>query len=69
MKSIINCFLRYSAISTIKYKHKLASRKAVLDKFGIDIEVSNHRGKVIKLIPTSVVMRLKKEYLVSPIVD
>jgi group II intron reverse transcriptase/maturase len=65
-KSIVNWFVRYSAISTIKYKHKLASRKAVIDKYGIDLKFNNHKGKSISLISTKFVMALKKEFLSNP---
>ena len=69
MKSIINWFIRYSAISTIKYKHKLASRKAVLEKYGNNLTFSNHKGQIVSLISKEYVMGLKKEYLISPEVE
>lgn len=66
MKSIVNWFIRYSAISTIKHKHKLASRKAVLDKYGIDLTFTNQEGKSVSLIRRQEVMALRKEYLIKP---
>lgn len=69
MKSIVNWFIRYSAISTIKHKHKLASRKTVIDKYGKDLNFTNHYGKMIKLISTDYVMSLNKEYLINTDMD
>jgi len=69
MKSIVNWFVRYSAISTLKHKHKMASRKAVITKYGTDLRVTNHKGYEISLIDKEYVMRLKQEYLIKPDTD
>jgi hypothetical protein len=66
MKSIINWFVRYSAISTLKHKHKMASRKTVILKYGINLKVSNHKGYETSLIDREYVMGLKQDYLIKP---
>jgi len=69
MKSIVNWFVRYSAISTLKYKHKLSSMKTVFVKYGKDITALNHKGVSVSLIKPSYVMQLKREFLIQPIID
>lgn len=69
VKSIVNWFIRYSAISTIKFKHKLASRKAVLSKFGKNLCMTNHKGQKVELIDTDYVRQIKKEFLLHPLMD
>lgn len=66
MKSIVNWFVRYSAISTLKHKHKMASRKVVIQKYGEDLKVSNHKGYKTSLIDRQYVMGLKQDYLMKP---
>jgi|JI61114C2RNA_FD_contig_123_26453_length_2136_multi_5_in_2_out_1_2 arsenate reductase-like glutaredoxin family protein len=63
MKSIVNWFIRYSAILTIKSKHKLASKKAVIDRYGKDLTFTNHLGNKISLISPETVMFMKKRFL------
>jgi len=69
MKSIVNWFLRYSAVSTIKFKHKLVGRKTVFDTYGMDLNMTNHEGKTTHLISTKEVMEMKQEYLINPEID
>jgi len=69
MRSIVNWFLRYSAVSTIKFKHKLASRKTVFDTYGIDLNMINHEGKTIQFISTKEVMEIKQDFLINPEVN
>ena len=69
MKSIVNWFIRYSAISTIKHKNKLASRKMVLEKYGHDLTFTNPEGKTVSLINSLEVMKLRKEFLINPDTD
>lgn len=69
MKSIVNWFIRYSAISTIKHKNKLASRKMVLEKYGHDLTFTNQEGKIVSLINSLEVMRLRKDFLINPDID
>lgn len=66
MKSIVNWFVRYSAISTLKHKHKMASRKAVIQRYGRELRVANHKGYETNLIDTEYVMGLKQDYLITP---
>lgn len=56
-------------MSTIKYKHKLASRKTVFDKFGINPTFMNQKCKTVSLISREEVLILKKEYLIYPEID
>lgn len=65
MKNIVNWFVRYSAISTLKHKHRLASRKTVVDKYKIDLECENHKGNKVKLISRDEVNMLKKDFLIN----
>ena len=60
IRSIVNWFIRYSAILTIKSKHKLASKKAVIDRYGKDLTFTNHLGDKISLITQEAVMSMKK---------
>jgi len=69
MKSIVNWFVRYSAVSTLKHKHKMASRKAVIIKYGTDLRVTSHKGYETSLIGREYVMGLKQEYLIKPDTD
>lgn len=66
MKSIVHWFIRYSAISTLKHKHKLASRKTVFEKYGINPMFTNQKGQTISLISREEIMNLNKEFLVKP---
>lgn len=65
IKNIVNWFVRYSAISTVKHKHKLASRKTVVDKYKIDLACLNHKGNTIKLITKNDVNELKKKFIIN----
>jgi len=69
MKSIVNWFIRYSAISTIKHKHKLSSRKTVFEKFGVNPTFNNQKGKTVSLISREHVMGLNREFLIKPDID
>ena len=66
MKNIVNWFIRYSAISTLKHRHKLASRKMVINKYGINLVSENYKGNIVNLIPREKVNILKKKYLFYP---
>lgn len=68
IRSIVNWFIRYSAILTIKSKHKLASKKAVIDRYGKDLTFTNHLGDKISLITQEAVMSMKKGGLTNSIV-
>jgi len=65
MKNIVNWFVRYSAISTLKHKHKLASRKTVVEKYKTDLECENHKKNKVKLMPRDEVNKLKKDFLIN----
>ena len=69
MKSIVNWFIRYSAISTIKHKNKLASRKMVLEKYGHDLTFTNQEGHTVSLVNSLEVRRLRKDFLINPDID
>jgi hypothetical protein len=69
IKSIVNWFIRYSAVATIKHKHKLASRKTVFDKYGINLTFTNPKGNTVSLVSQREVMALKKEYIINPDID
>lgn len=69
IQNIVNWFIRHSAISTLKLKHKLPSKKAVLAKYGIDFFVSNQSGHKIHLISTEEVKKIQKDYLLTPRMD
>lgn len=69
IKNIVNWFIRYSAISTIKHKNKLPSRKTVLDKYGQDLSFTNQEGKIVSLIKNQEVMALQKDFLKNPDTD
>lgn len=68
LKSIVNWFIRYSAISTIKFKHKLSSRKIVIEKYGKELTFTNHKGKIVSLISTDTVMATRKDFLTNSMV-
>jgi hypothetical protein len=57
--------VRYSALSTIKYKHKLKSKKMVIEQYGVDLEMVNFGGNFIKLISVKEILEMKPEYLVN----
>ncbi|MBS1736504.1 MAG: hypothetical protein JSS98_07825 [Bacteroidetes bacterium] len=69
IKGIVNWFVRHSAISTIKHKHKLASRKTVFEKYGTDLTFTSREGRIISLISRHEVTVLRKEYLKKPNID
>lgn len=66
IKSIVNWFIRYSAISTLKHKHKLSSRKTVFEKFGVNPTFTNQEGKTVSLISREYIMGLNREFLIKP---
>lgn len=66
IKNIVKCFIKFSAVSTLKNKHKLASRKKVIEKYGINLECTNHKGNTISFPSNSQIDVLRKEYLTKP---
>ena len=50
-------------------KHKLASRKTVIERFGINLTMHNHKGNTISLISNEIVNSMKQEYLINPDMD
>ncbi len=69
IKSLVNWFVRNSAISTIKHKHKLGSRQAVCNSFGLNPTFTNDDGKSISLISKLEIMGFKKSYLNKPDIE
>lgn len=69
VKNMVNWFLRYSAISTIKQKHKMASRKVVVGRFGVNLRCHNHKGEVVQLQSREEINEMSKEFLANPAID
>lgn len=63
IQNIVNFFLRFSLIATLKHKHKLASSEAVIKKFGFLLSVYNLKGNTINFLTTEYIFKLKKSYL------
>lgn len=63
IQNIINWFLRFSLLLTIRYKHRLLNTKAVLKKYGVLLNVSTLSGISIHFLTTESIFRLKKIYL------
>jgi hypothetical protein len=66
VKNIVKWYIKFSAVSTLKNKHKLASRKTVIEKYGINLECRNHKGNYISFPSNSQIDVLHKEYFVNP---
>lgn len=65
IKNLVDWFIRYSAISTIKQKHKLPSKKAVFDIFGVNPTFINKKDKIISLISRQEIYTTTSKYLLT----
>lgn len=68
VKSIVLYQLRYSLIYTLMNKHKIKTFKCFYNKYSRSI-ISEFANKQVVFLDTDVVINLKKEFLVNPIIS